>query len=430
MYDDELKRVTRIIKIRNALGKLEKREIYLFGVSDNTRQIIQLLRELGIEPRHVIDNDRSKQGSYCSMLKVIPLEEVEDFRAKDKLYIMYSAYWREMIPQLIECGVRYRNIWRLNRKTKGILGLFWNVYRGRNHYKKLIKKYGRVPIFLCPYTGTGDIYLIGAFWNEYIKKNDITEYVFVVITGACKKVASLFDIKNVVLVKKKKYASRLIDYYMYDRNSGDIKVLNDCWAQIHTNQVEWFRGYKGLYFTELFRKFVFNLPNEAKPVHPVYKDESARIESIFNQYKLVYGKTVILSPYSNTLSDLPYTFWEALASELANRGYWVITNRGRKTEPAIMGTEGVFFPLDVAPQLVEKAGAFIGIRSGFCDVISGAKAKKVILYDADNRFYMGSAFEYFSLKTMGLCDDAVEYEFDHDNTSSVLEKVLDNFEEV
>ena len=54
----------------------------------------------------------------------------------------------------------------------------------------------------------------------------------------------------------------------------------------------------------------------------------------------------------------------------------------------------------------------------------------MILYDAGNRFYMGSAFEYFSLKGMELCDDIIEHEFDHDNTDDVLEKVLDIFMEV
>lgn len=430
MYDVELKRVTRRIKIRHAQGRLKGKNIYMFGVSDNTRQIIQILREVGVEPKNVIDNDRSKQGSYCSMLKVISLQEVEKPEEKDKLYIIYSAYWREMLPQLAEHGILRNNIWRLNLKPGTVFGLLWNAYGGKRYHQKLIKKYGRVPIFLCPYTGTGDIYLIGTFWNEYIRRNNITEYVFVVITGACKKVASLFDIKNVVVVKKKHYASKLIDYYLYDRNNGSIKILNDCWAQVHTNQVEWFRGYKGLYFTKLFRRFVFDLPDDVKPVHPVLKDRSEEVGDIFRQYGLAYGKTVVLSPYSKTLSDLPVIFWENLASILDSRGYHVITNSGGKSEPAIKGTKGVFFSLDIAPQFIEKAGAFIGVRSGFCDVISGARAKKVILYDAGNRFYMGSAFEYFSLKGMELCDDAVEHEFDHNNTDEILEKVLAIFTEV
>ena len=86
MYDVELRRIERILRIRNAFGLLKNRDIYLFGVSDNSRQIIQMLREFGIEPRNVIDNDPSKQGSYCSRLKVISFDEIQKPDNKKNLY--------------------------------------------------------------------------------------------------------------------------------------------------------------------------------------------------------------------------------------------------------------------------------------------------------------------------------------------------------
>lgn len=430
MYDVELQRIERKLKIYNILGKLKDKDIYLFGVSDNTRQIIQILRELGHEPKNVIDNDKTKQGSYCSRLKVISFSEMENLDAENKLYIIYSAYWREMVSQLTGTGVRSNQIWRLNLKPGLIIFLLLNVNRGWRYRRKLTQKYGDIPVFLCPYTGTGDIYLIGTFWNEYIKRNNIEDYVFVVISGACKKVASLFDIKNVELVSKKKYASYLIDYYLYNPEKGKLYILNDCWAQVHTNQVEWFRGYKKLYFTQLFRKFVFNLPDNIKPQHPILKDESQRVDEIFDKYGLKAGETVVLSPYSNTLSDLPDEFWIELAKSLTTKGYCVVTNCGGKSEIAIQGTIGAFFPLDVAPQFVEKAGYFIGVRSGLCDVISGSKARKIILYDKGNRFYMGSAFEYFNLRGMELCDDALELEFEHDKTDVLQEQIINGLGDI
>ena len=114
-------------------------------------------------------------------------------------------------------------------------------------------------------------------------------------------------------------------------------------------------------------------------------------------------------------------------SVLINKGYKVATNSGGKTEPAIKGTTGVFFPLDIAPQIIEEAGTFIGVRSGFCDVISGTKAKKIILYDKRNRFYMGSAFEYFSLKAMELCDDAIEIEYEHSCIENITRQITEAF---
>ena len=49
----------------------------------------------------------------------------------------------------------------------------------------------------------------------------------------------------------------------------------------------------------------------------------------------------------------------------------------------------------------------IGLRSGLCDVIASAKAKKIILYP--DRFYGPDSFlNFFSLNRMELCDDAEE----------------------
>ena len=226
MYDVELRRVERVLKRRYYTGQLKNKEVYLLGESDNSRQIIQILRELGVEPKNVIDNDTTKQGSYCSRLKVISYDEIHNPTDKNKLYIIYSPYWREMNLQLVDNGIPKGNIWRVSRKVGLVLLVLYRAFLGKMHRNKLIQKYGDVPIFLCPYTGTGDVYLIGTFWDEYIKRNGITDYVFVVITGACKKVAMLFDIKNIEVVKKKKYASDMIEYYLYNHKNGKINSKN------------------------------------------------------------------------------------------------------------------------------------------------------------------------------------------------------------
>ena len=71
-----------------------------------------------------------------------------------------------------------------------------------------------------------------------------------------------------------------------------------------------------------------------------------------------------------------------------------------------------------------RAGIFIWVRSGLCDVASGADAKKIILYDAGDRFYNSSAFEYFSLNHMGLCSDAIEIEYQYCGRGEIVSKVI------
>lgn len=425
MYADELEKVT--VKMNRMFAKktLEGKKIYLFGVSDNTRQIIKILRENGYEPQNVVDNDVRKQGSYCAGLKVVSPDDVEV--DKKSVWLLYSFYWIEMKFYLLNKGYLKKQIIPLVQKDSPIFCYIHGAKKGKRFYECLKRDYGDVPIFLCPYTGTGDIYLIGTFWKEYIEKNKITDYVFIVISNACKKTAMLFDIKNIVLLKDQKMSGHLIAYYNLCPNKDKIKILNDAWAQVNDNLSEWFRGYKGLYFTELFRKWVFDLSEKSVPVHPVFKDASEEVDRIFKENDLVAGKTVVLSPYSNTLSDLPMSFWKGICSKLKEKGYVVCTNSSGPSEPAVDGSKAVFFPLNIAPQFVSCAGGFIGVRSGFCDIISGADAKKVILYDSGNRFYNCSAFEYFSLKLMGLSNDSMEIEYHNDSIDDVTEKINEYF---
>ncbi len=425
MFDYKLEWVEKILERLHRKGFFNHRKIFLFGVSENTRQIIRILRTSSLEPSGVLDNDKIKHGTYCSGILVEPVEHLADGKKQENLYIVCSPYWKEMTAQLRALGIHKKNILMLYQEET-LLECIRHAKRGRKIYQDLTAGYGNLPVFLCPYTGTGDVYLIGTFWKQYMEKMQIKDYIFIVISKACEKTARLFPIKNIVRLDKKVESSYLIRYAMLCPEKVRLKILNDSWGQVHTNPLEWFRGYKGLEFMQIFRKFVFDLPDTARPEHPVFQNADKELEEFFQKYHLQEKNTVILSPYSNTLADLPDKFWGKVAEALKDRGFVVCTNSCGDTEPAVTGTIPVFFSLDIAPQLIEKAGYFIGIRSGFCDIISGSAAKKVILYHARERFFNGSTFEYFSLKGMGLCNDAVEIVFENAD-KELYEKVMGAF---
>lgn len=424
MFDYKLERVEKKLYRLYQKQFFAHRRLYLFGVSENTRQIIRILRTYCLEPSGVLDNDKIKHGTYCSGILVEPVEKLADPKKQDNLYIVCSLYWREMTAQLKALGINKRNILMLYQEET-LLECISHAQRGKKIYQDLMTQYGDLPIFLCPYTGTGDIYLIGTFWKQYIKNKNIKDYIFIVISRACEKTAKLFLIKNIVLLNKKVESSYLIRYSMLCPERVKIKILNDSWGQVHTNPLEWFRGYKGLEFMQLFRKFVFELPDTVQPEHPVFQNVDDELKNFFQQYSLQEKNTVILSPYSNTLADLPDRFWSKIAEALKKKGFVVCTNSCGETEPAIEGTISVFCSLNIAPQFVGKAGYFIGIRSGFCDIISGSDAKKVILYHARERFFNGSTYEYFNLKGMGVCTDAAEIQFEQAD-EELFNKVMEN----
>lgn len=424
MFELELKKLKKRVKRVVYLRNLKDKDVFLFGVSDATRHIIKILRENDIEPKHVIDNDVRKQNSNCMRIKVIAPQDIEKGNRK-KVIFLYSGYWREMVSQLKRMGYKKNEYIVLCPQNISLFAAFLGAIKGREIHKRLIKKYGDLKILLCPYTGTGDIYLIGTYWEQYCRKEQLDEYIFLVVSNACRKVASMFNIKNIEVLKKTDETAFLISYYMLCPENIDMKILNDSWPQIHTNRLEWLRGYKGLDFNEMFRRFVFDLPETQLPQHPQLKSADKEITHIFEGNELLEKQTIILSPYSNTLSDLPDEFWKILAKSFQDRGYVVCTNSSGQLEPPIEGTKGIFFPLDIAPQFISKAGVFIGVRSGFCDVISSSNAKKVVLYDADNWFYNCKAYDYFSLKKMRLCDDVLELNFKHGEYEKTIEEILE-----
>ena len=422
------------LKLRNQIeqifqsGNLFHKKIFLWGAGDFSRCIVSELLKKGKKVEAIIDNDKSKQGAFCAGVPVLSLDDVSGqygLNDSEICFIICSDFWKEIVNQLNLAGAAKEKITIIKKEKDSLREKISDAVKGEKIYKNITEQYGKGKVFLCPYTGTGDIYLIGSFWEKYIENLKINNYVFIVLSNACKKVASLFEIKNVVLLEKMIYAKYLIAYYLLKNSSLDMVILNDGWRELPYSCTEWLRGYKKLYFTQLFRDFVFELPSDAKPQHPELKDMNDSLQELFQKNGLIKGKTVVISPFSNTLLDLPQNFWSDISKSLLEKGYSVCTNCGCDTEQPIEGTTGICVPLDQAPQFVNFAGYFIGIRSGFCDIISGCNARKIILYYKKNRFYNASAYEYFNLKDMELCEDALELEFCMDELCRIKKEILE-----
>lgn len=426
MYEKEYKRVCRKIK------KLAEREkwdqtvrIVIFGVSENSKQIIAELRNQGLKIIAVIDNDEKKQGTFCSGILVSPPSFLFS-EEKEKLRIfVHSYFWQEITKQLKYMGFADSTICLIKRNKLRELAIsrFGVVCSGLWVYRKLIKDISQRPVFLCPYTGTGDIYLIGSFWKEYIERNNIQEYLFIVVSTACRKTAKIFKINPVVQITKDQ-ADWLVCANMFLPDVCRLTILNDGWGTIYTSPVQWLRGAKGLNFVDMFRYTVFSLTEDSIPQKPIIGGHEKEIMEYFKKNGLICGKTIILAPYATTLTEFSNDFWERLASDLKKIGFCVCTNSCGAEEPVIRDTIGVFFSLDIAPEFVNYAGGFIGVRSGFCDIISSCKVPKVVLYDKDSFFYEGKAIDYFSLNKLRFCDDAYEILYEDKNNAEVLKYII------
>lgn len=420
------KKIDRLIRRKVLKGK----SIVLFGAAAASKEVKTCLLERGISIDAVIDNDVRKIGRECMGKTVYkPEDMLSPFNNACAVLVCSSGYYREIVYQLKKLGYQEnKHIFRLNIKTKETLSAFfyqgWLIKSGFAAYKRLTRNCSdNCTVFIAPYTGTGDIYLAGLFFFEYLRRHHITDYIFVVVSGACRKVAQTFGIKNVEVVKRVK-VDNMINCERAMRTEWPIVILNDCWAAEYTNLLQWVRGFKGLSFDKMFRYFVFDMNDDVPYQLPPAADYEAQIDRLFEQYGLVPGKTVVLSPYSNTLFELPDDFWKAIVDDCKQKGYMVCTNCAGKDEPTVDGTIPVFFPLGQAIAFMNRAGCFIGVRSGLCDIISSSSCKKIILFEKDGFFYRCSPYDYFSLQKMGLCSDAIELEYRSDIGNEVLKQIV------
>lgn len=80
----------KMIRQMDRRQRFKGKKVYLFGVSDNTRQIVQMLRRLDIEPVGILDNDLTKQGSHCGRIMVYPVYALRDGADGDAVVLVYS----------------------------------------------------------------------------------------------------------------------------------------------------------------------------------------------------------------------------------------------------------------------------------------------------------------------------------------------------
>jgi hypothetical protein len=425
--------------VEKQLSSLIKRDVFkdrrvaIFSATATTIVIRDCLKSMGIAVTAVIDSDIRKSGAFSFGVKTYLPDELPEEFGKDCVILTNSRYHEEMGRRMRELG--YGNFIRINGYPEkyGASAANWTrralrALHGCAIASRLYGKYGNRALFVCPYSGIGDIYLIGLYFKRYVEERGIADYIFAVVNQACREVAELFGIRNIALVGEPDMTSiRLANASLGD-SIVPLTLLNDSFA--HTNGRWLARGLHGIDFAQMYRRSVFQLPEGTPMSFPERgaAPTSREAERIFAEAGLKKGRTAILAPYANTLMyELPPSFWSRLAATLASGGYVACTNSCGEKEPPIDGTVPVFFPLSHFAELLEMAGCFIGIRSGLCDVASGAACVKIILYPKDMCFGAGTYYSYFSLNRMGLCSDAVEieYETSPDGIARLADRIAD-----
>lgn len=280
--------------------------------------------------------------------------------------------------------------------------------------KKIRLKYGKDTYIFITRGKTGDIYLYFRFLKNFIEKNKIEKYVLI---GDCKNMTAikkLYPYIDAPCIETSEYIGLCLQtaYCFFGAENLNVSLSLMWDVDLPVNRCAT-RLTQKFNFIDSYYWFLFDLDRSyAKPIEAQFSAIDDKIKSFLDKKGVIKGKTVIISPYAYCVRLLPECFWELLAKNLKNLGYNVFFMLDEKTESNNFGFPSLFFKYIDSMAVLEYAGHFIGLRSGFCDIISGAKCNKVILYPVVPETFDGSVHradaDYSSFKNMELANDAHE----------------------
>ena len=300
-----------------------------------------------------------------------------------------------------------------------------DIRNGEAVYKAITDKYEGAQIYVEHYPGTGDIYITCALLREYhVRRFQDKPFVVTMTGNSGKKIASLLGIEQIEVLSQKD-SDDMIAYFRFMGDLPNFTILHFGPIAMHTRILDSMAGFYGLDFLSLYLNTVFKGLSWENAANFHDSDDDAITKEYLDGLCLEPGKTVVLFPHANTVEALPMELWEEFARHLREMGFSVCTNAEQGGE-VVPGTYRVFVPYKDIRSFVEKAGYFVSLRSGMCDILADTECRKFILYPTPNyfKFGVGSLFDYFSLNRMKIGKQLYEYEFERVYTRDMFKHVF------
>lgn len=398
--------------------------LVLYGDTRFSSEYILNQKDRG-QIRIVDRNPEKRGGSRHGVTVCLPEEVLMPYDANIRILVTQN-YYRSVCEYLASLGYWVgKQVWVVN-----VTENFWNwsrntiqkwvgerYDRAKNCYIKLREKYPYSTLFLSPWSASGDIYLAGLYLNEYIQKNGLKDYVIVSTAETARRVAGLFGYDCFIISEEE-----ALDIMWLARIEGFEKlgIMN---ININVKPGQRIGNIQGIVdFNTFYQRLVFHSEQKYR-IPEIFQRDSTEL---FKVNGLKQEKTILIAPYSQTLGNIPNNMCEKIVQELQSEGFTVCTNVSGDERP-ILGTKGIFIPYDQVLDFVNKAGGFIGMRSGLCDIISSSTAKMVVFFR--NRTSIGNSMMYhFGLQRMGLKNqDILEYAFEENEEDYLVEKTVELF---
>lgn len=365
------------LKVLMEQEDIRDKKIYLFGHCNATETLADLLEEKALSVKAILDNNAEKWGKCYHSVKICAPLEILKEDAESSIVLIAARAYASMANQLNRMGYRgrirklvdYNSFAEYSFSEEVILRMKQRLNRGCELLDKFNGQYGGTFKIFCPFSALGDIYIMLSYLPYFLKAQGIFECVIFVTGNSCAKVVKLFG-AYVVEVLSQKDMDELLQAVIYTKDANSFIAHQDRPYVINLHKALYL---KCIPLEEIYCCGVFGLPRETVPIEAseftVYPDIAA----------VPRNKSVILSPYAKSVTALPDWVWEKIVSYYTRKGFQCFTNVVGDEVP-LKGTFPISPMISEMKSVVERAGIFIGIRSGLCDVIRAVNAKKIALY--------------------------------------------------
>lgn len=372
-YREMIENCEELIRI----GVLPHKKIFLFGHCNATEELADLLERKGYTVTAILDNNPVKYGRQYHEIPIIPPDSVLREKVEEVVVCIVTRFYEAMCAQLRELGffgevrklVDYNTYAEYSLSDETIERKRARVEYGKSVIEELQKRYPAHFRIFCPFLALGDVYFCMSYLPEFLKLRGREKYVVCVAGNACAKVVRLFDECPVEVMQQRELDAAIqAELYLQDEDAFIAHQDRPYVVNLHKALYN-----KKISLERIYCCGVFGLSRETKPTAPKWWKQYGNLHTIPE------NRAVILSPYAKSVTALPSEVWEEIITFYRRQGYQLFTNVAG-TEKPLEGTLPVSPEISEMKSAVERAGIFIGIRSGLCDVIRTADCRKIALY--------------------------------------------------
>ncbi len=354
-------------------GRLQDAQLYAFGHTAATEQMRRRLGRYDITLTGILDNNSAKQGSSLHGVPIIAPSAIID-AGVPSVVLIASRFHSEMRQQLL--NLRYAG--EIIRVGTASIEADAPSGRDRDRGARLLDQI-RIAhpdrhLVVCPFGALGDVYWALAYFPAFAAGRRLAPAVVIVVGEGCRQVARLFgheDVYSLTQVEMDDLVDAVVDegardatIAHHDRPHGDgapVRALDERFVP----------------FTDMYRDLVYKLPAGSLPQAPS-RDVPAQADPSWAS-EIPRGRAVLLTPHAKSVVPVPWSFWEQTAERHLSQGDVVATVVHGDEDP-VPGTPALEIPIPEMLDAVEHAGTFIGLRSGLCDVVHTARARKVHVF--------------------------------------------------